>query len=477
MTVSPILLWHRRDLRLGDHPALAAAAATGRPVVPVYILDSVAEGQGACPLWRTGLSLEAHAKALDAIGSRLILRRGDALGTLRGLIEKTGAGAVWWQRLYDPDAVARDEAVRDALDAAGIDVRVFAGHVLHEPSAVETKTGGCYKVYTPFWRAIRQVGVAAPEPSPARLTPPEAWPDSEELDAWALGRRMDRGASVVARFAHVGEAAARERLAAFAEDRIDDYAQARDVPASGGTSMLSENLTYGEIGIREVWHAGLRARDEGRAGAETFLKELAWRDFAYHLLHHTPRLTDANWRPEWDAFPWNEDDTTSDVRAWQQGRTGIAYVDAAMREMYVTGHMHNRSRMIVASYLTKHLMTHWRIGQRWFEEHLIDWDVASNALGWQWAAGSGPDATPFFRVFNPVTQLDKFDPQRAYADRWIAEGKGDPHPDALTYFDAIPRSWGLAPDDAYPAPVVPVDTGRKRALDAYAGYREATADA
>ena len=211
----------------------------------------------------------------------------------------------------------------------------------------------------------------------------------------------------------------------------------------------------------------MRAREEGKKGAETFLKELVWREFAYHLVYHTPRITSGNWREEWDAFPWNEDERRAEVKAWKQGRTGIRFVDAAMREMYVTGYMHNRARMIVASYLTKHLMCHWKIGLDWFADCLIDWDPASNAMGWQWSAGSGPDATPYFRVFNPVTQLDKFDKDRAYTDRWIAEGKSNPAEDALDYFRAVPESWNLSPDADYPDPVVTADEGRKRALDAY----------
>ncbi|MEL6207137.1 MAG: FAD-binding domain-containing protein, partial [Pseudomonadota bacterium] len=241
----------------------------------------------------------------------------------------------------------------------------------------------------------------------------------------------------------------------------------RDMVAEDGTSRLSAHLSLGEIGPRTCWHAGLRARDEGRAGAETFLKELVWREFAYHLLYHTPHIAEDNWREEWSAFPWNEDEDRPDVIAWKQGRTGLPFVDAAMREMYVTGTMHNRGRMIVASYLTKHLMTHWKVGLRWFEEHLVDWDPASNAMGWQWSAGSGPDATPYFRVFNPETQLDKFDRARTYTGRWIAETSANPTADALSYFDAIPRSWALAPTDPYPDPIVTPAEGRKRALDAY----------
>jgi deoxyribodipyrimidine photo-lyase len=268
---------------------------------------------------------------------------------------------------------------------------------------------------------------------------------------------------------NVGEAAASGRLSNFVANRIAEYKKMRDFPAEDGTSGLSENLTYGEISPRSCWHAGIRALEEGKAGAETFLKELVWREFAYHLVYHTPRLTSGNWREEWDAFPWNEDERKAEVKAWKQGRTGIRFVDAAMREMFVTGRMHNRARMIVASYLTKHLMCHWKIGCDWFGDCLADWDPASNALGWQWTAGSGPDAVPYFRVFNPETQLEKFDPEEAYVGRWIAEAADRPTKDALAYFDAIPKSWNMSPDDAYPDPVVGTDEGRKRALAAYEG--------
>ncbi|WP_377505084.1 cryptochrome/photolyase family protein [Octadecabacter sp. R77987] len=462
---SPIILWFRRDLRLADHPALTAAAKTGRPVIPLFILDEVVETHGAAPKFRLGLSVGSLATSLHRHNSRLILRRGRALDVLRKVIAQTGAGAVYWSRLYDPAAKDRDTGVKAALKDDGIEARSFNGHLLFEPWTVETKTGGFYKVYTPMWKSVRDRDVDASLPEPA-LTLPDTWPASDNLDDWQMGAAMNRGADVLARHVCVGEGAARDRLDQFIARRVADYKTLRDFPAAEATSRLSENLTYGEIAPRALWHAGWRAVQDGKAGAEHFLKEVVWREFAYHLVHHTPRIMDRNWRDDWDAFPWNETEN-ADVRAWKMGRTGIPFVDAAMREMYVTGTMHNRARMIVGSYLTKHLMTHWRIGQAWFDDCLIDWNPAANAMGWQWVAGSGPDAAPYFRIFNPETQLDKFDADRAYARAWIAEGHGDPTATALSYFDAIPRSWNLAPDTPYPAPVVALDTGRKRALDAY----------
>ncbi len=436
-------------------------------MIPVFIHDDAVAALGAAPKWRLGLGLEAFGRALADKGSRMILRRGPALEALQALVKETGASAVYWTRLYDPDAVARDTRVKSTLKEQGVEARSFGGHLMFEPWTVETKTGGFYKVYTPFWNMVKARDVEPPLEAPAELAAPENWPESDALEDWNLGAAMNRGADVVRPHVRLGEAAAQERLGMFIEDIVADYDTTRNLPGVDGTSGLSENLALGEISPHQCWHAGLRARQEGKTGAETFLKELVWREFAYHLMHHTPRILTDNWKEDWDAFPWREDADTEAVQRWKQGRTGLRFVDAAMREMYVTGRMHNRGRMIVASYLTKHLMTHWRIGMTWFEDCLIDWDPASNAMGWQWSAGSGPDATPYFRVFNPVTQLDKFDPKEDYTRRWIAEGLSQPSPDALSYFDAIPRRWSLSPEAAYPAPVVAADEGRKVALDAY----------
>jgi deoxyribodipyrimidine photo-lyase len=457
----PILAWLRRDLRLGDHPMLTAAAESGRPVIPVFLLDEVVEAQGAAPVWRLGKSVADLAERLDAIGSRLILRRGRAGEVLADLVGETGAAAIWWTRAYDPGGRERD----DAVEKLEVETRVFGGHLMFEPWEVATGSGEAYKVYTPYWRAVKDRDVGVPLSAVKSLRPPEEWPASDDLAQWKLGAGMRRGAAVVEPHLVVGETSATRRLAAFTGHRIADYAELRDLPAEEGTSGLSENLTYGEISIRSCWHAGRRAREEGKAGAETWLKELVWREFAYHLLWHTPRLMTGNWRPEWDAFPWRGDN--DEAQAWCRGRTGVPFVDAAMREMYVTGRMHNRARMIVASYLTKHLMTHWRIGHDWFVDCLVDWDPANNALGWQWSAGSGPDATPYFRVFNPETQRQRFDPDGTYLDRWIAEGRTRPASTALDYFEAIPEGWGLDPGDPYPTPIVGLKEGRERALDAY----------
>lgn len=466
----PIVLWFRKDFRLSDHPALAEATRQGRPIIPVCILDEVVERYGAAPKWRWGEAVAHFSGSLEALGSRLTLRRGRALDVLQQLVRETGAEDVWWTRAYDPDAIARDIDVKSTLTQSGLGVRSFPGHVLFEPWTVTTKAGGFFQVYSPMWRAVRGLDVPTPDPAPHNLMSPALWPLSDHLENWALEAAMDRGAGVLAQFACVGEARALDRLTSFLDSRVDEYARNRDFPAMNATSRLSENLAWGEIGPRTVWHAGQRVLQEGRAGAEKFLKEVVWREFAYHLIYHTPHIAADNWRPEWDSFPWSEDEDTSVLR-WKQGRTGIPLVDAAMRELYVTGTMHNRGRMIVGSFLTKHMLKHWRIGQRWFQECLIDWDPAANAMGWQWVAGSGPDATPYFRIFNPETQARKFDADRAYVADFMAELSPEPSPRALAYYQACPRSWARGPDDDYPAPVVDLAVGRTRALDAYAARK------
>ena len=463
----PTLLWLRRDLRLSDHPALTAAIARGGPVIPVFIRDGLLDELAAAPKFRLGLGLEVLEKSLQDHGNRLIFRSGEAQTALDALIAETGATAVYWTRGYDPQSVARDSAIKASLKGRGLEARSFGGHLMFEPWDVQTKTGTPFKVYTPFWNSVRGRHVEAPLPAPSKIPAPDHWPESEALADWALGAAMRRGAAVVGRFAQTGEAAAQTRLASFIENGIARYADARDLPSVDGTSCLSENLSLGEISPHQCWHAAMRAREEGKQGAETFLKELVWREFSYHLMHHTPHILSENWKPDWDKFPWNSDPEHPHVLAWKQGRTGIPFVDAAMRELYVTGRMHNRGRMIVASYLTKHLLTHWKIGLQWFEDCLIDWDPAANAMGWQWAAGSGPDAAPYFRVFNPVTQLEKFDPRGHYPAKWLAEGRRAPSETALAFYDAIPLSWPLSPSDPLPKPIVTSEAGRLRALSAY----------
>ncbi|GGE43354.1 cryptochrome/photolyase family protein [Actibacterium pelagium] len=470
MTQKPVLLWLRRDLRLSDHPALTAAVQTGAPIIPVFIRDPLVDAMGRAPKWRLERALSHLQGNLEAVGSALIQRSGDALEELQKLVRETGAGAVYWSRDYTPASIKRDTRVKAALKDAGVEARSFKGFLLFEPPSVQTQQGSYYKVYSPFWRAVRNIHVEAILPRLAKLPAPDAWPVSEKLTDWGLGKAMNRGAAVIANHTAVGEQAAQDKLAAFLTNAVEGYKADRDFMAKPATSGLSEYLTYGEISARQIWHAGRRAMEEGASGAEHFLKELVWREFSYHLAYHTPHLLDRNWKDGWDDFPWGGEDAPH-VKSWKMGRTGVPLVDAAMREMYITGKMHNRARMIAASYLTKHLMVDWKVGLNWFADCLTDWDPAANALGWQWVAGCGPDAAPFFRIFNPETQCAKFDPDGTYIHRWIAEGQPNPGATALSYFDAIPRGWGLCADGAYPDPVVGLKEGRERALQAYHATR------
>jgi deoxyribodipyrimidine photo-lyase len=470
---APTIWWVRRDLRLADNPALAWAAERGGPVIPVFVHDELVEAMGAAPRWRLERGLAHLGAVLEGKGSRLILRRGPAAGVLTALAEEAGARALAFNRLFVHPERRRDASASEALKAAGVEVHEAMGHLLFDPAGIRTGTGGIYKVYTPFWKNVRARDPGAPEPAPDDLPAPEVWPGSDALEGWRMGAAMNRGAAVVARHARIGEAAARDRLDRFLEKGLHGYARTREELARrDGSTKLSENLAIGEIGPRTCWAAARAELERGNPGAETLLREIAWRDFAHHLAWHTPELTEGHWRPEWARFPWRKDNPQAE--AWRRGRTGVPVVDAAMREMYVTGTMHNRARMISASYLVKHLLTDWRLGAAWFADCLIDHDPANNAMGWQWIAGSGPDASPFFRIFNPETQAGKFDAKRMYRRHWIAEGRADPTEDALSYFDAVPRSWNLSPDDPYPSePVVGLAEGRQRALDAFREAKEA----
>ena len=469
MTDAPLILWFRRDLRLADHPMLTAAVASGRPLIPLFILDPETEAIGAAAKWRLGLSIAAFSARLEALGSRLVLRRGAAEGVLAAMLAETGAAGVYWSRAYDPAGIARDSGVKAALKAAGREAVSHPGFVLHEPWTVETGQGGFYRVYTPYWKAVKDRPIADCLPPPRALRAPVTWPEGDRLEAWRLGAAMRRGAAVCLPYQAVGEAAAMARLEGFIRAKAEAYKAERDFPDREATSRLSENLTYGEISPRQIWHRGFAAMQAGAAGAEHFLKELVWREFAWHLMFHTPQIAQKNWREDWDSFPWRGD--SAEAEAWRRGQTGEPMVDAAMREMYVTGTMHNRARMIAASYLTKHLMTDWRIGLDWFADCLTDWDPAANAMGWQWVAGSGPDAAPYFRVFNPAGQAEKFDPEGRYRRRFLAELSPEPGPEARGYYDAAPLSWGLDPGAPYPRPIVTLEAGRARALAAYEASR------
>lgn len=459
MTPSPTIVWFRRDLRLADSGALAAAAAAG-PVLPVFILDPVIDAQlGAAQRLRLEASLRALGRDLAGDGAPLILRRGEALPTLLALAEETGARAVRWTRLTDGPSLERDRAVKAALKEKGLAAESHDGFTLLDPWAVKTGAGEPYRVFTPFWRALMAREIPRPLPRP-NLTGAPA-PDSDRLEEWRLSAPMGPAAAALSMAFTAGEEAAFARLDAWLDGPAKGYDRNRDrLDLSDAGTNLSDHLALGEISPRQVWAA--MDRGEGAKGVESARRQLVWRDFAHMLLFHDPEMERRNWRRDWAAFPWRADN--EDAERWRRGETGCAVIDAAMRQLWVTGRMHNRARMLVASYLTKHLLTDWRVGEAHFRETLTDWDPANNAMGWQWVAGSGPDAAPFFRIFNPETQAEKFDSKGAYRDHWL-KGEG-----AETFRAMRPKSWGAAPSRA--KPLVDLAAGRKRALEAWSEMRD-----
>lgn len=471
-SLAPAIVWLRQDLRLTDNPALAEAAAGGRPVIPVYILDDTVEPPlGGASLWWLDKSLKSLAEALEARGSRLILRRGDPAHQLGEIVATTGAGAVYWNRLYDKHAIARDSDIKSDLKADGVEVTSCNGGLLVEPWEVKTGAGGPYKVYTPFWRAARAVIADVPARRlPATLPAPDRWPDSDRLADWGLHPSKpdwSKGFDIWT----PGEAGAKAALDRFLDGRIDAYPTARDLPGVEGTSRLSPHIHFGEIGPRQAWRAVEASAAKGEAAAK-FLAELGWREFNHHLLFHWPDLPTANFKPEFDAFDWEQDE--AGFKAWTRGLTGYPIVDAGMRELWATGFMHNRVRMITASFLIKDLRIDWRRGEAWFQDTLVDADIAQNAANWQWVAGSGADASPFFRIFNPVTQGQKFDPDGAYVRKWIPElarlsSKTVHAP--WTASDVELRGAGVRLGGNYPSPIVDHAAARIQALEAYVPVR------
>lgn len=466
----PVILWFRRDLRLADNPALKHALATGRAVLPVYVLDARLEGRpigAASRRWLDG-SLRALDGDLRARGGRLILRRGDAEAELRRLIQEAGADQVFMNRLFEPEAFARDADIAHGLKAEGVDCRGFNAALLQRPGAVLNGSGQAYKVFTPFLRALLATAQApAPLDAPERVVVPDGvW--SEAIDDWGLRpARPDWSAGFVGT---PGEAGARAALEAFVAGGLKAYATDRDRPDRDGTSGLSAHLHWGEISPWRAAQAARAAAATGRvpaAQAEKFVAEIGWREFSAHLLHHFPYLPERAFRPEYDAMPWRDD--PDGLAAWKAGRTGYPLVDAGMRQLWATGTMHNRVRMAAASFLVKHLLIDWREGEAWFWDCLSDADLASNVQNWQWIAGSGADAAPYFRIFNPVVQGQKFDPQGAYVRRWLPEIARLPdrwiHA-PWTAPAAVLAEAGVVLGETYPHPVVDHVAARERALAA-----------
>ncbi|MCU1529729.1 MAG: deoxyribodipyrimidine photolyase [Frondihabitans sp.] len=445
---SPSIVWLRDDLRLSDNPALHQAVQRGEHIVVVYVLDDETPGirpLGGASRWWLHQSLTALAADLEDRGAQLTLRHGPAATEIPHLVDEVGAGAVYWNRRYGLAARETDAALKATLRDQGVEVDSFQGSLLFEPWTVRTGSGTPFKVFTPFYRAcLEQPEPRRPSPSPAAIDSPRRAPASDDLASWALEPSRPDWASGLRERWEPGEAAAHRTLERFVAGDLADYDD-RDFPGRDTTSHLSPHLRFGEISPFQVWHR-LRAGVPDEAGGQVapFLRQLVWREFNHAVLFANPHLATANYRPEFDEFPWSTPDVGA-VEAWRRGLTGIPLVDAGMRELWQTGTMHNRVRMVVASFLIKNLLVDWRIGEQWFWDTLVDADEANNPGNWQWVAGSGADAAPYFRVFNPELQADKFDTQREYIRRWVPE------------IDTAD----------YPLPIVDLKDSRARALAAY----------
>ena len=473
-TEAPVIVWFRKDLRLDDNAALSAAAETQRPVIALYIREKEIGPLGAAQAWWLHHSLASLGKTLSERGTPLVLRSGAADTVLSDLIQETGADTVYWSRRHDPAGVAIDTALKAALKARGITAKSFAGELLHDPTRQLTGEKKPYRVYTPFWKALEREGEPHdPIDAPEKLRPPRGSVSSETLDDWALLPTKPDWAAAFSDIWTPGEHAAHERLADFVDGPIDDYKTDRDRPGIDGTSMLSPYLALGEISPARIWHAtrGLEARKDG---VIQFRKELAWREFCHHLHFHFPALAERNWNDRFDSFPWETNERN--FRLWTRGMTGYPIVDAGMRQLWKHGWMHNRVRMISASFLIKHLMIDWRRGEKWFRDTLVDADAASNPANWQWVAGSGADASPFFRIFNPILQGEKFDPDGRYVRAFVPELEELDPTFIHKPFDApasVLEKAGIDLGKTYPKPIVDHAKARERALAAYKSLKDA----
>jgi len=477
MTVQPIIVWFRRDLRLRDHAALSAAAAMGAPLIPVYIHDDEIQrglALGGAGRWWLHESLKALDSDLRRRGSRLVLARGPALDVLCDLARETSAGAIYWSRGYEPGAVKLEGALNRALEGAGVRCRRFSGSLLFEPEDIRPEGGAPIHVFSQFQKACMKL----PAPGKSLMAPPSLprvpeGVESDILEGWKSQPSQPDWAAGIAAAWTPGETGARARLDGLRCDRLRDYASAREIPGIDGTSHLSPHLRFGEISPRDVWNtvtlAAAGARDDAlAAGRVRFLTALVWRDFSHHLLFHRPQLISSPFRTGFAKFPWRSDE--AQMKAWQEGRTGIPIVDAGMRELWTTGWMHHRVRVIAASFLVKHLLLPWRAGADWFRDTLVDADPASNALNWQRVAGCAAAAAPLGRVINPVTQARNLDPDGAYVKSWVPE---------LVKLSAkrIHAPWKASEKvlaearvrlgETYPKPIVDLAEARKRALAAY----------
>jgi deoxyribodipyrimidine photo-lyase len=483
---APVIVWFREDLRLADNRALEAAAAANAPVVPVYVHDEIGKGVrplGGASRWWLHHSLAALDAGLAATGVRLRILVGAAEEIVPALARDIGATRVTWSRRYGLAEREIDARIKRALAADGITAESFNDHLIAEPWELETQSGGPFRVYSPFWRALtRAIEPPLPLPAPRRLQAFQ-WPakaGSVTLDELGLLPRI-RWDTGIAQEWTPGEAGAHARLARFIAEGLAGYAQGRDRIDRSHTSRLSPHLRFGEISPRQVWHAIRASEKSGHkataADRNKLLAELGWREFAYHLLYHNPELATRNFAARFDAFPWQKNKKA--LQAWQKGATGIPIVDAGLRELWHTGYMHNRVRMITASFLVKHLLIDWREGETWFWDTLVDADPANNAASWQWVAGSGADAAPYFRVFNPVLQAAKFDPDGSYIKRWVPELAALEPRHLFEPWAAPPMvlaAAGITLGATYPKPIVSLDQGRERALAAYAALPKTQED-
>ncbi len=483
--MTPTLVWFRQDLRLQDNPALNAALDRGGPVVPVYILDDAGEGAwapGGASRWWLHHSLAALDGSLRERGSQLVLARGDSARVLQALQAATGAGATYWNRRYEPAVIARDARIKAEFVAAGVEAKSFNGALLHEPHTVANKEGRPFQVFTPYWRHCLTLEVPAVAKLPSGRWPvPDRWPESLPLAALELLPRLP-WADGFGETGEPGEAGALKRVKAFVATGMAGYDGNRNLPDRDGTSRLSPHLHFGEVSPRQIWAAvQASARATGvfppNKGAGVFLAEIGWREFAHQLLYHFPHTPERPLREEFARFPWAPDPGEKMRRAWQRGATGYPIVDAGMRQLWHTGWMHNRVRMIVASFLVKHLRLSWTHGAAWFWDTLVDADLASNTLGWQWTAGCGADAAPYFRIFAPVLQGRKFDTEGEYVRRWVPELARLPVEFIHAPWEAPPETLaraGVVLGQDYPRPIVDHATARGEALAALKQLRIST---
>ena len=469
---TPIIIWFRRDLRLADNPALSEAVRTGRPVICLYIFETdKARALGGASLCWLHHSLSALGDDLAAIGAKLYLRKGVAADILGDIIQKSGAEVLYWNRRYDKGARDRDASIKTQLTAHGVEVKSFRANLLSEPWTVEKKTGGYYKVFTPYWRnAQESLDTSDPLPAPPSLLAFEGMVKSDVLTDWnLLPSAPDWGAKMISHW-QVGSAGAAKALEAFVGGPVKDYPEARNRPDNeAGTSKLSAHLAFGEISPKQIWH-GCK---NDLAAAQKFLAEIGWREFSYVLLYHNPELATQNFKPHFDSFEWSTD--AAALERWQQGQTGYPFVDAGMRQLWQTGWQHNRVRMVTASFLIKHLLIDWRAGERWFHDTLVDADPASNAASWQWVAGSGADASPYFRIFNPFTQGEKFDPNGDYVRKFVPELANMPKKYIHRPWDApllTLKEAGVELGKTYPKPIVEHKAARERALARYKAIKQ-----